>query len=95
MRTLTLDDDVLTTVRSGSWREASRCRTVPPDDFFPLGRGPAAKRQAERAKRVCAVCGVRQQCLAWAVATGIRDGVFGGLDEDERRELVVERSTGR
>jgi hypothetical protein len=29
------------------------------------------------------------------VANGIRDGVFGGLDEEERRSLVLERRPGR
>ena len=95
MRTLSLDDDVLTHARGGDWQQASRCRSEPPDVFFPIGHGPAARRQAERAKRVCAGCGVREQCLAWAVSNGIRDGVFGGLDEEERRDLVVERRTGR
>jgi len=91
MRTLSLDQDVLTQARGGSWQQASRCRNEPPEVFFPIGHGPAAQRQAERAKRICAVCGVREQCLAWAVSNGIRDGVFGGLDEEERRALVVER----
>lgn len=75
----------------GDWRADSRCADEPPDDFFPIGHGPAAMRQAERAKRVCADCPVRRQCLSWALASDIREGVFGGLDEDERRDLVARR----
>ncbi|MDH2415577.1 WhiB family transcriptional regulator [Nocardioides sp. CER19] len=89
MRTRSLHDDVLTGARGGDWRQLSRCRDEPPDVFFPIGHGPAAKRQAERAKRFCAECEVQRQCLAWALHTGIADGVFGGLDEDERRTFAA------
>ena len=96
MRTLAQHEAALTSVQSasvqsGDWRQASLCIRESPDDFFPIGHGPAAKRQAERAKRVCAVCPVRDQCLSWALGNDIRHGVFGGLDEEERRALVVER----
>ena len=74
---------------TGDWRQASRCLDESPDDFFPVGQGPAARQQAERAKRVCSGCTVREQCLAMALADDIRDGVFGGLDEDERRALTA------
>ena len=38
-----------------------------------------------RARRICARCPVRLDCAAWAVATGQRDGIWGGLDVEERR----------
>jgi WhiB family transcriptional regulator, redox-sensing transcriptional regulator len=76
-------------LRDTDWRQASRCRTVPPDDFFPIGQGPAAQRQARRAKLICAGCPVREQCLAWALAARVEHGVLGGLDEAERRALLM------
>jgi WhiB family redox-sensing transcriptional regulator len=40
-----------------------------------------------RARAVCADCGVRQQCLEFAMATNQDCGVWGGTSEDERRDL--------
>jgi WhiB family redox-sensing transcriptional regulator len=40
-----------------------------------------------RAKAVCAACPVREQCLAHAVAYDERYGIWGGLNQDERRHL--------
>jgi WhiB family redox-sensing transcriptional regulator len=89
MRTLSRPEATLARSQSGDWRNASRCLDEPPDDFFPIGHGPAAQRQIGRAKRICAACPVRTQCLKWALANHIRDGVFGGLDPDERQELLA------
>jgi WhiB family redox-sensing transcriptional regulator len=50
--------------------------------FFP-GRGEAA----EPARRICAVCPVRQPCLDFAVSHGITHGIWGGLTERDRRAL--------
>lgn len=76
------------------WRHHARCAGLDPELFFPLG-GPdaGAAAQTARAKSVCGGCPVRQDCLDWAMATGQDDGVGGGLDEHERREL--RRATAR
>ncbi|WP_343905185.1 WhiB family transcriptional regulator [Nocardioides aquiterrae] len=76
------------------WRLDARCATEPPDDFFPIGEGPAAQQQARRAKGVCQECPVREQCLEWALAADVRHGVFGGLDEGERMALRMPRPRG-
>jgi WhiB family redox-sensing transcriptional regulator len=91
MRTLSHPDASFARSQSGDWRNASRCLTEPPDDFFPIGHGPAAQRQISRAKRICHACPVRMQCLSWALTNHIGDGVFGGLDPDERKQLVARR----
>lgn len=39
------------------------------------------------ARRICAGCEVRAECLAWAVETNTRDGLWGGLAPHERRGL--------
>jgi WhiB family transcriptional regulator, redox-sensing transcriptional regulator len=64
------------------WQDRGLCAEVGVRLFFPE-RGETA----EDAKRVCAMCEVRAQCLDFAVSNGIADGVWGGLDEDERRLL--------
>ena len=63
-----------------SWREQAACRTVEPDVFFPeRGESVAA------AKRVCAGCPVRDECLEFAEETLQKFGVWGGLSERQRR----------
>lgn len=69
------------------WMDRARCRDVDPELFFPVGAGPAAVRRAELAKKVCLRCTVRAECLRWALAREAGDGVWGGLDAEERRAL--------
>jgi WhiB family redox-sensing transcriptional regulator len=40
-----------------------------------------------RARQVCADCGVRKECLDFAMTTNQDCGVWGGTSEDERRDL--------
>lgn len=69
------------------WRERAACRDEDPELFFPVGAAGPALAQAERAKAVCRRCPVIDQCLAWALAAGQDAGIWGGLTEQERREL--------
>lgn len=73
---------------SGHWLHRAACRgTVDPDLFFPEGTTGPAQDQTDEAKAVCRPCEVRLECLAWAVKTGERIGVWGGLDPAERAAL--------
>lgn len=63
------------------------CRAEDPDLFFPIGSTGPALVQTEDAKAVCRSCPVRQECLRWALDNGQDAGVWGGLDETERRAL--------
>jgi WhiB family redox-sensing transcriptional regulator len=69
------------------WRRSAACRRVDSDLFFPIGRTGAAAVQIEEAKAICAACPVRSACLEFALTTNQDYGVWGGHDEDERREL--------
>lgn len=69
-----------------SWRSRAACKHLPPDIFFPIGRGPRAEAQTRLAKEVCSGCSVRPECLEFALAANMPYGVFGGMSEDERRE---------
>lgn len=70
------------------WRHRAGCRSAPePDLFFPTGSAGPALLQLAEAKAVCRRCPVTADCLAWAIATGQDTGVWGGLSEDERRDL--------
>jgi WhiB family transcriptional regulator, redox-sensing transcriptional regulator len=67
------------------WRSRAACLAADPELFFPVGTTALAGEQAMEAKAVCAVCPVRQECLEWALVTKQDHGVWGGLDEFERR----------
>ncbi len=73
------------------WVERARCRSEDPELFFPMGAGDRFIVQVDRAKAVCGRCPVRPECLEWALVTCQDAGVWGGLDEEERRRIRRER----
>ncbi len=77
------------------WRGRAACTDEDPELFFPIGTTGPAVEQADAAKRVCAVCDVREECLEFALATNQDAGVWGGLTEDERRTLKRARQRRR
>jgi len=70
-----------------NWSEQGLCRTADPDALFVEG---AAQ---NRAKALCGGCGVRTECLAYALDQRIEFGVWGGMTERERRALLRRRPT--
>ncbi|HEY2763323.1 MAG TPA: WhiB family transcriptional regulator [Pseudonocardiaceae bacterium] len=64
------------------WQERALCAQTDPDLFFPETGG-----SAREAKQICRLCEVRTPCLDYALATGERFGIYGGLSERERRCL--------
>ena len=77
------------TADSFAWLDLALCGGLPPDLFI----GPDGEQQHEKpareaeAKGVCGNCLVVGECLDYALAGGIRYGVFGGTGEDERRMM--------
>jgi WhiB family redox-sensing transcriptional regulator len=71
----------------GGWRSRAACRGEDPELFFPIGTTGPAVAQIAKAKQVCAQCPVREACLDFALSSGQRYGIWGGLTEDERRTL--------
>jgi WhiB family transcriptional regulator, redox-sensing transcriptional regulator len=68
------------------WMPLGACRGEDPELFFPDSPlGPAARSQVNAAKKVCGRCPVRAECMAYALATGQRDGIWGGATQQERR----------
>lgn len=66
------------------WSERAACRGSDPDVFYP---SDGAKVVESRAKKVCARCPVRAECLEHALRTEEPYGVWGGLNEVERRAI--------
>lgn len=78
---------------STRWQLVGACRTAAdPEIFFPVGEGPLAQQQTVDAKAICATCLVTEQCLTWALDRGEDTGVWGGLDERERRSIHRRRA---
>lgn len=66
------------------WRSHAACRDVDTAVFFPEIE---TESEVAAAKAVCAACPVREACLEFALVTRQDDGVWGGLDENERRRV--------
>ncbi|MGQ0718787.1 MAG: WhiB family transcriptional regulator [Pseudonocardiales bacterium] len=64
------------------WQERALCAQTDPEAFFPEKGG-----STREAKRICAGCEVRAECLEYALAFDERFGIWGGLSERERRRL--------
>ncbi|CAM3583164.1 WhiB family transcriptional regulator [Micrococcus flavus] len=69
-----------------AWQVDALCAQTDPEAFFPEKGG-----STRDAKRVCAACLVRQECLDYAMDNDERFGIWGGLSERERRRLRRER----
>jgi WhiB family redox-sensing transcriptional regulator len=69
-----------------NWWKLAACAGTDAELFFPVGDGPAVRPQVEAAKSVCRRCEVRSECLMYALSTNVT-GVWGGLEEQERRRL--------
>ena len=67
------------------WTGAA-CREVDAEIFYPPGRHTKASTAA--AKAVCGTCPILADCRAYALTTVQEWGVWGGLDETERRSLT-------
>lgn len=71
------------------WSDRAACLSADAEAFFPIGDGGAAATDVARAKAVCAGCTVVEPCRDYALRTRQQFGVWGGLDEQERRALLV------
>jgi WhiB family redox-sensing transcriptional regulator len=68
------------------WMAEGNCADKPPTLFFPSdGVG------VDVARRICATCAVKEQCLEYALRNRIDHGVWGGTSERERRRILRRR----
>ena len=71
----------------GRWAERALCARADPDACYPEHHALIAA-----AKRICATCPVRAQCLEYALSgadtwRGITTGIWGGTTPRERSQL--------
>ena len=69
-----------------AWQDNANCKGAKADLFFPE-RGASTR----TAKGICRECQVRGECLEFAITTGEKFGIWGGLSERERRRIRRER----
>ncbi|MFG2606609.1 WhiB family transcriptional regulator [Streptomyces sp. NPDC048514] len=69
------------------WDAAAKCRTVDAETLFVEG---AAQNGA---KALCIGCPVGTECLAHALDHRIEHGIWGGMTERERRNLLRRHPT--
>lgn len=71
------------------WSQDAACSGKDTEQFYPSGaNGVPTKMEAEYAKSLCMPCPVRSACLAHALTRPEHYGVWGGMDEEERAELL-------
>jgi WhiB family redox-sensing transcriptional regulator len=83
-------------VENWQWQLHGACRAEDTALFFhPEGeRGPRKLARETAAKAVCAGCPVIAECAAHALASREPYGVWGGLSESEREEILADRTVG-
>lgn len=81
--------------RITAWERLAACVKSDPTQFFPVGKGSDALAAAAAAKAVCARCPVRDRCAEFALDTNQQYGIWGGLDEEERRAIRRSRLPAR
>jgi len=73
---------ILADVREMDWMDRGLCAETDPEAFF-VEKGGSTR----PAKRICARCPVRVECLNFALDHDEQFGVYGGLSARERRNI--------
>jgi WhiB family redox-sensing transcriptional regulator len=78
-----------------TWQIKASCRGPQAEIFFPPSHAERKEeklRREARAKSICATCAVRTDCLDYAIRIREPHGIWGGLNELERKQLVDRRA---
>lgn len=90
---MNLTDELVDRAFTGDWRGQAACHQVPANEaeWFP-GIHQARDPRVRRAKEICAICPVREECLVWGLfrVTGREGGIYGGLTVRGRLRLKAQ-----
>lgn len=84
-----------------SWQDRSACNGVDVNLFYGTSVDgnreypPETRDREAHAKQLCRDCPVRTACLQYALDTGEKYGIWGGLDPDERKRYRRNKSERR
>lgn len=73
------------------WQVKAACRGPQAAVFFPppqFERKVNRLERESRAKQICAECAVRTKCLQYSLEISEPHGIWGGLNESERRVML-------
>ena len=77
------------------WQVKASCRGPQAAVFFPpshFERKDEKESREARAKAICGTCAVRQPCLEYAIRIREPHGIWGGLNEIERKQVMARRA---
>ena len=78
-----------------SWQLRAACRGPQAAVFFPPSHAERKEEKASRearAKTICGECHVREECLDYAIRIREPHGIWGGLNEVERKQVADRRA---
>ena len=78
-----------------TWQMKGLCRGNHSYLFFPpstVERKDERERREIKAKAICSVCPVKEDCLEFALEIKEPYGIWGGLTETERRQVLARRA---
>ncbi len=82
----------MTALPDRSWQTAALCRGNHSYLFFPpstVERKDERERRETKAKAICTVCPVKAECLDFAMKIREPYGIWGGLTEADRRQVLA------
>lgn len=88
-----LVDQLLLRGRDGidhGWQQDAACAGNDPEAWFPLESG-RNRAEVAYAKSICATCPARNPCAEYAIESGERHGVWGGLTVRDRDRIRRQR----
>jgi WhiB family transcriptional regulator, redox-sensing transcriptional regulator len=83
------------TVDTTPWRGQAACRRENATVFFPPAHfemKPEKDAREGQARSLCRQCPVQQDCLDYSLLVQEPHGIWGGLNELERRRLIRKRA---
>ncbi len=86
----------MTALPDRAWQAAALCRGNHSYLFFPpstVERKDERERRETKAKAICMVCPVRGDCLDFAMSIREPYGIWGGLTEADRRQVLAREAT--
>jgi WhiB family redox-sensing transcriptional regulator len=78
-----------------SWQLKAACRGPQAEVFFPPTGIEHKEDRIDReheAKSICRTCSVRRPCLDYALRIHEPHGIWGGMNEAERKQLIDQRA---
>lgn len=79
-----------------TWRAGAECQSDNATHFYApshFERKPEKDQREGAARALCRRCKVKEQCLAYSLQVAENHGIWGGLNELERKRLLRARKT--